>query len=180
MPMIFSQSLPNNQMTMHMWEQLWPQGWSLHLSAAPQRQGPCTSTQVLRSGSEASNLLISKVFWLLCSFFHIHAIYYSFTYLYRLNHTAYSILAPQPGTERGPWHWKYQVLTTGLPGNSLHANFSIILLISRTEKCSRDLLLQMVVWDDKEFRSLQVWAEMFSTGSMVLPLYRTVALTTAS
>ena len=33
------------------------------------------------------------------------------------------ILIPWPGTEPGPWLWKYRVLTTRLPGNSRLPSF---------------------------------------------------------
>ena len=32
---------------------------------------------------------------------------------------AFRILVPQPGIEPGLWKWKLQILTPGLPGNSL-------------------------------------------------------------
>ena len=39
------------------------------------------------------------------------------------------ISAPQPGTEPVPWQWKPEILTTGLPGNSLYSFFNWVSFI---------------------------------------------------
>lgn len=61
---------------------------------------------------------------------------------------ACGILVPQPVTEPGPWQWKHEVLTTGLPGSSCQKHFKIqpqihisfyivtaVCLLLRFEKC---------------------------------------------
>ena len=45
---------------------------------------------------------------------------FGFLGFFGLCHVAYGILVPQAGIERRPPQWKCQVLTTGLPGNSLY------------------------------------------------------------
>ena len=50
-------------------------------------------------------------------------------FFFFLHHLAYGILFPQPGIKSGPQQWKYQVLTSGQPGNSNVIEFLICFLI---------------------------------------------------
>lgn len=47
----------------------------------------------------------------------------SFFFSFRLHLATCRIFIPQPGVEPWAWQWKPQVLTTGLPGNSLNSVF---------------------------------------------------------
>ena len=65
-------------------------------------------------------------------FFHIIFKWQSLStspFFFWLYHAACRILVPQPGIEPKPQQWKCQVLTTGLPGNSLLFYFFIFLFL---------------------------------------------------
>ena len=62
-------------------------------------------------------------------FMSIYLLESSFTFFFSFlcwpRCTACRILVPPPETEPGPQQWKYRVLTTGLPGNSLGRSFKL-------------------------------------------------------
>ena len=76
---------------------------------------------------------------------------FSFFLFFRMSHGAYGILVPWPGSTLGPWQWKLQFLTTGPPGNSHFAFFSISFVSALVERAGFLYQLLYSVWCSELF-----------------------------